>query len=97
MASNCLYGNRRSKLYVVFVDYKKAFDTVDREILWGILKKRGVSTKVIRMLRAIYKVVNAVVRVGGKLTGVIKCPMGVKQGCQLSPILFSLNSPSNLT
>ena len=90
MASNCLYGRRRSKLYVVFIDYKKAFDTVDRNVLFKILEKQGVSTKFLNMLKAIYKVVNVVIRCGKEFTNKIYCPLGVKQGCLLSPLLFSL-------
>ena len=90
MASNCLYGRRRSKLYVAYIDYKKAFDTVDRNILFQILEKQGVSTKFLNMLKAIYKTVNVVIRCGKELTSKIYCPLGVKQGCLLSPLLFSL-------
>ena len=90
MASNCLYGRKRSKLYVAFIDYRKAFDTVDRNILFKILEKQGVSTKFLNMLKAVYKVVNVVIRCGEEFTNTIYCPLGVKQGCLLSPLLFSL-------
>ena len=90
MASNCLYGRKRSKLYVAFIDYKKAFDTVDRNVLFQILEKQGVSTKFLKMLKAIYKIVNVVIRCGKEYTNKIYCPLGVKQGCLLSPLLFSL-------
>ena len=43
IASNCLYGNKRSKLYAAFIDFQKAFDTVNRDRLWKILEKnRGI-------------------------------------------------------
>lgn len=90
MASNCLYGRRRSKLYVAFIDYRKAFDTVDRNVLFQILERQGVSSKFLKILKAVYKVVNVVVRCGKDLTNKIYCPLGVKQGCLLSPLLFSL-------
>ena len=90
MASNCLYGKKRSKLYAAFIDYRKAFDTVDRNVLFQILERQGVSHKFLAMLKAIYKVVNVVVRCGKGLSNKIYCPLGVKQGCLLSPLLFSL-------
>ena len=88
--SNNLYGRRRCKTYVAFIDFKKAFDTVNRHTLWQILHKRGVSTKMLSQIKAIYKTVTAVVRHGSEYTREIICPLGVKQGCLLSPLLFSL-------
>ena len=90
IASNCLYGNKRSKLYAAFIDFRKAFDTVNRDKLWKILEKIGVSTKMITTLKAIYFHVKAIIRQGHERTDEINCPKGVRQGCLLSPLLFSL-------
>ena len=90
IASNCLYGNKRSKLYAAFIDFQKAFDTVNRNKLWDILEKIGVSTKMLNTLKAIYASVKAVIRVGHEKSTEINCPKGVRQGCLLSPLLFSL-------
>ena len=90
IVNNRLYGQRRGKLYAAFIDYKKAFDTVDREVLWKIMKEDGISTKMIKMIKAIYSTVTATVRFGNKYSEDIKCPLGVKQGCLLSPLLFSI-------
>ena len=90
MASNCLFGNKRKKFYCIFIDFQKAFDTVDRKKLWEVLKNIGVSTKFINALKAIYANVTGRVRVGEEYTDPIECPAGVKQGCKLSPILFAL-------
>ena len=88
--SNCLFGRKRSKVYVCFVDFKKAFDTVKREKLWEVLDRQGISGKMLNMIKAIYNKVIAVVRYGGEVTDEINCPQGVRQGCQLSPLLFTL-------
>ena len=90
MINNFLYGNRHSKLYVAFIDYRKAFDLINRNKLWEALEETGVSTKMICMIKAIYKNVIAKVRFGNKLSEEINCPLGVKQGCLLSPALFSV-------
>ena len=90
LISNCLFGRKRSKVYVCFVDFKKAFDTVKRDKLWEVLDRQGISDKMLRMVKAIYDRVVAVVRYGGEVTGEINCPQGVRQGCQLSPLLFTL-------
>ena len=90
IASNCLFGRKRTKLYVAFIDFRKAFDTVRREVLWEILESQGLSSKMLRMLKGIYKKVLACVKQGNEQTNYFNCPLGVKQGCQLSPLLFSL-------
>ena len=90
MASNCLYGKKRSKLYAAFIDFQKAFDTVHREKLWEVLIKIGVSTKMIRTLKAMYSATKALIRQGYEKSPEINCSKGVRQGCLLSPLLFSL-------
>ena len=90
MASNCLYGSKRSKLYAAFIDFRKAFDTVNRDKLWETLIKIGVSTKMINLLKAMYTSVKAIVKQGYEKSAELNCPRGVRQGCILSPLLFSL-------
>ena len=90
MATNCVYGRRRSKLYVAYIDYRKAFDLVNRNKLFEILKKKEVPSKMLKMIMAIYNIVDVVIRYGSDLTEKIGCPLGVRQGCLLSPLLFSL-------
>ena len=90
MVNSCLFGNRRSKLYVAFIDYRKAFDTVKRNTLWQILKNQNVPTKMLKILINMYKGVKVIVRFGNNLSNEINCPLGVRQGCLLSPLLFSL-------
>ncbi|WP_419619511.1 hypothetical protein, partial [Thiolapillus sp.] len=45
---------RHTKLYVAFVDFKKAFDSVNRNALWSVLRKSGVKGKLYKALRGIY-------------------------------------------
>ena len=90
MINNCLYGNKRGKFYVAFIDYRKAFDSIHRDKLWEALEETGISSKMIKMIKAIYKQVFAKVKFGHKLSETIECPYGVKQGCLLSPALFSI-------
>ena len=51
MITKKLNSKRGGKVYVAFVDYKKAFDTVNREALWDVLQKLKTSSKMIRILR----------------------------------------------
>jgi len=86
----CLYGQRKSKLYVAYIDYLVAFDSVDRDCLWFVLQKVKTSTKMIRMLQGIYNSVSSCVRWGSEVSEFFDCPAGLKQGCMLSPLIFSL-------
>ena len=80
------FSNDR-KLYVAFVDYKKMFDSINREGLFKILKKIGVQGKLFNALQSIYHNVDACVRDGNDLSDVFNCPTGLKQGCLCSPKL----------
>ena len=79
------------ELYVVFIDFTKAFNTVSREGLWCVLKKFGCSDKIINLIKALHDRMQARVVQGrdtSKEFAVTKnC---VKQGCFLAPTLFSL-------
>ena len=78
------------RLYATFVDFEKAFDRVNRKILWDKLNSQHVSSKMIKMLKSMYASVQACVKTPSGLTGSFNCPAGVKQGCILSPLLFCL-------
>ena len=80
---------QKTKLYVAFVDFKKAFDSVNRNTLWNVLRNQGINGKMYKALRGIYDSVTACVREKGVYSDFFNCPRGVKQGCLLSPQLFS--------
>ena len=86
---SCLCRKGR-KLYVAFVDFKKAFDNVHHSKLLETLQREGISGKFFCTLKSMYEQLKSCVRVGGKLTDFFECHKGVRQGCVLSPSLFSL-------
>lgn len=57
-------NKKRRKLYVVCVDFRKAFDFVNREALWYKLGKLGISSKMIEMLKGIYQETNICLKIG---------------------------------
>ena len=75
--------------YTAFIDVKKAYDTVWRDGLWKRLWE-GVRGKVWRVVRSMYSAVQSAVRVGEEQTEWFELNTGVRQGCVMSPILFSL-------
>ena len=81
---------RHRKLYVAFIDFRKAFDTICRTKLWTVLHKNGLRGKIAIALQSMYAIVKVRVRAGGELTDVFLCPRGLKQGEVCSPVLFSL-------
>ena len=83
-------SKQKSKVYVAFIDYMKAFDTVNRNSLWRVLNKVKTSTKMLRMLQGMYTSVQSCVRWGATLSDFFDCSSGVRQGCLLSPLIFSL-------
>jgi hypothetical protein len=76
------------KLYVAFIDFEKAFDSIDRNVLWPILWKNGIKGKLYQCVHGMYSNVKARIRCGAKLTEYINCTRGVKQGDVCSPIWF---------
>ena len=75
-----------SSLYVNFVDYEKAFDSLYRESLWKILRHYGVPMKLVNMMKNSYEGMSCRVIHDGQLTKNFEIRTGVRQGCLLSPI-----------
>ncbi len=71
---------------VVYLMYKKAFDCVDHDILWVILRDMGVPVQLIVLLRRLYTNQEATVRTEFGETDNIDIGKGVRQGCILSPL-----------
>ncbi|CAK9832677.1 Retrovirus-related Pol polyprotein from type-1 retrotransposable element R2 (Fragment) [Anthophora retusa] len=83
-------AKKRGKMLVLFVDLKAAFDSVDREILIGSMRRVGVREGLVRRCMEILRETRGKVRVGKKEGSSFWTVKGVRQGCPLSPILFTL-------
>ena len=80
----------QKNIYFHVIDYAKAFDCVDHNKLWKILKEMGVPAHLICLLRNLYAGQEATVRTGHGTTDWFQIRKGVCQGCILSPCLFNL-------
>ena len=82
----------QKNIYFSFIDYAKAFDCVDHNKLWKILKEMGISDLLNCLLRNLYAGQEATVRTGHGTTDWFQIGKGVHQGCTLSPCLFNLHA-----
>ena len=80
----------QKNIYFCFDEYAKAFDCVDHNKLWRILKEMGIPDHLTCLLRNLYADQEATVRTGHGTTDWFQIGKGVYQGCILSPCLFNL-------
>ena len=85
-------GRRRKiPLYMCFVDLQKAYDSVDRELLWQVLARAGIPEEMIAVIRQFHDGMQARVRLdNGELSEWFAVTQGLRQGCVLSPLLFNI-------
>ena len=79
----------QENIYFCFIDYAKAFDCMDHNKLWKILKEMGISDHPTCLLRNLYAGQEATIRTGHGTTHWFQIGKGVRQGCILSPCLFN--------
>jgi len=82
---------QKRKLYTCFVDFKKTFDTIPRDLLWQVLEGLGISGRILECLHSMYRQDEACLHHPEEgLMPTFLYRIGVKQGCPLSPLLFGL-------
>ena len=84
------YREINASLHTFFIDYSKAFDCVNHEQMWQILKKMNFNQKLINLIRSLYEGQQSAVRLECGTSEWFPVTKGVRQGCILSPHLFSL-------
>ena len=80
----------RKNIYFYFTDYAKAFDCVDHNILWKILKEMRITDPLICLLRNLYAGHLGPVKTGHGTAGWFQIGKAIHQGCISSPCLFNL-------
>ena len=78
----------QATLYLNFIDFEKAFDSIHRESMWIIMDKYGIPQKIIRMVKIFYENCECAVEDQGEICNWFSIKTGVKQGCNMSGFLF---------
>ena len=85
-----IYISSGKQLYCAFVDYRKAFDFVDRVSLWSKMIGLGINGNLLRIIYNLYEKAKSCVKNKGYLSDYFQCNVGVRQGENLSPLLFAI-------
>ena len=81
---------RGENLYVAFIDFQKAYDFVPRDALFYKMIRMNMNSRLLRVIASMYQTVESIVQYGVSRSDVIYQLIGLRQGCILSPCLFSL-------
>ena len=84
--------SREFQKNICFIDYAKAFDCVDHNILWKILKEMGIPDHLTCLLKNLYAGQEAIVRTEHGKMDWFQIEKGIHQGCILSPCLFNFHA-----
>ena len=76
--------------HLLFIDCEKAFDNIQRQILFHILKSRHIPYTLLKAIVDIYTQNKILIQLNNKLSQPAEINKGVRQGCPLSPTLFNL-------
>ena len=86
-----LARKKRIPLYVCFIDLTKAYDSVDRTLLWTVLARFGVPQNMTSIIRQIHDDMRAYVRLDDRVCSRwFAVEQGLRQGCVLAPLLFNI-------
>ena len=80
----------RRVLWLIFVDFTKAYDTIIRERMWMVMREMGAPEHFIAKVAALHEATHVKVRVGSLLGEEFRTKLGLRQGCVLAPVLFNL-------
>ena len=82
----------RDRFYCLFVDFKRAFDSIQNEKMWDSLKRKSIPeySKFVKVFQSMYKQLKSCVKIENSLSEFFRCTIGTMQGCISSTIIFCL-------
>lgn len=84
------YWEYNKDVYVMFIDFSKAYDSINRNRLWKMMEKYGIPDKIIQLAKMCISESKGKVKIGKEYTDTFDINTGVRQGDGLSPLLFNL-------
>ena len=81
---------KKKRLYCLFIDYEKAFDRVERAFLWQKLLDSVVDGRILTIIKDMYRKAKSCVKTENVCSDYFYCYSGVRQGGNLSPVLFAI-------
>lgn len=84
------YSQHQQDIYHVFIDFKKAIDRVWHDALWATMRRYNMGQNLIQTIKKLYEKATSAVFVLGSMGEWFHTSVGVRQGCLLSPTLFSI-------
>ena len=86
-----LARKKGTPLYLCFIDLTRAYDSVDRTLLWDVLARFGVPPRMFAVIREFHDGMQACVRLDdGECSDIFDVGQGLEQGCVLAPLLFNI-------
>lgn len=83
-------SKKKGRFYCIFVNYAKAFDSINLKKLWQAFRRQNIDGKFLLALQSVYSKLKSCVKVENRLTEYFACNIGTRQGCVASPIIFSI-------
>ncbi len=78
------------QLFTCFVDYTKAFDSIEHQQLWTVMREMRFPKRIVSLIEALYSEEQSTVRTDGRTTDWFNVRKGVRHGCIMSPQLVSV-------
>ena len=83
-----LYQSVQKRVYCGFIDYRKAFDSINRPLLWQKLLSYNINGKLLNVVKNMYDKAKSCVKIENLYSDYFQCNIGVRQGDNLSPLLL---------
>ena len=83
-------GKENKQLYCMFLDIEKAYDTVNRQIMWELVERLGFDEHIRKILKSMYRNTIAKYHLNEVVIDEVRSEIGLRQGCTLSPLLFMI-------